>query len=84
MGDVTEFVEPEARPLLAIEDLSKGFTLHAANRRVRGCEHISLSVLFGFGQVHDPQVHLPHKPAGERPHHVQFRGLWSGRPCHAR
>lgn len=23
MGDVTEFVEPEARPLLAIEDLSK-------------------------------------------------------------
>ena len=45
MGDVSEFFESEARPLLAIDDLSKGFTLHAADRRVRGCEHISLSVL---------------------------------------
>ena len=33
-----------ARALLAIEGLSKGFTLHAAARRVRGCERISLSV----------------------------------------
>lgn len=31
-------------PLLEIRDLSKGFTLHAAGRRVRGCEHISLSI----------------------------------------
>ncbi len=36
-----------AHPLLAIEDLSKGFTLHAANRRVRGCERISLQVMPG-------------------------------------
>ena len=35
------------RPLLEIRDLSKGFTLHAANRRVRGCEHISLKVMPG-------------------------------------
>lgn len=34
-------------PLLEIQDLSKGFTLHAANRRVRGCEHISLRVMPG-------------------------------------
>ena len=31
-------------PLLEIRDLSKGFTLHAANRRVRGCEGVSLVV----------------------------------------
>ena len=31
-------------PLLEIRDLSKGFTLHAAGRRVRGCERISLSI----------------------------------------
>lgn len=37
----------KARPLLAIDDLSKGFTLHAAGRRVRGCEHISLQVMPG-------------------------------------
>ena len=36
-----------SRPLLEIRDLSKGFTLHAANRRVRGCEHISLKVMPG-------------------------------------
>lgn len=47
MGDPIEFFQPDVRPLLAIEDLSKGFTLHAADRRVRGCEHISLSVLPG-------------------------------------
>ena len=47
MDDATELAQPDARPLLAIEDLSKGFTLHAADRRVRGCEHISLSVLPG-------------------------------------
>ena len=41
---MTELSEGAQRPLLAIEDLSKGFTLHAANRRVRGCEHISLEV----------------------------------------
>ena len=35
------------RPMLAIEDLSKGFTLHAAGRRVRGCEGISLSIEAG-------------------------------------
>ena len=34
-------------PLLAIDDLTKGFTLHAADRRVRGCEHISLEVEAG-------------------------------------
>ena len=33
------------QPLLKIENLSKGFTLHAANRRVRGCENISLAVM---------------------------------------
>jgi len=32
---------------LDIRDLSKGFTLHAAGRRVRGCEHISLAVGHG-------------------------------------
>ena len=47
MDDATELAQPDVRPLLAIEDLSKGFTLHAAERRVRGCEHISLSVLPG-------------------------------------
>lgn len=47
MGDSIESFQPDACPLLAIEDLSKGFTLHAADRRVRGCEHISLSVLPG-------------------------------------
>lgn len=31
-------------PLVDIRNLSKGFTLHAAGRRVRGCEHISLAV----------------------------------------
>lgn len=31
-------------PLLEIRDLSKGFTLHTAGRRVRGCAHISLSI----------------------------------------
>ena len=35
------------RPMLDIQDLSKGFTLHAADRRVRGCEHISLSIAPG-------------------------------------
>ncbi len=35
------------RPLLDIRDLSKGFTLHAANRRVRGCESVSLRVMPG-------------------------------------
>ena len=35
------------RPLLDIENLSKGFTLHVANRRVRGCQHISLKVMPG-------------------------------------
>lgn len=35
---------PETRALLDIRDLSKGFTLHAAGRRVRGCEHVSLRV----------------------------------------
>ena len=42
--------QPDERgvlPLLDIQDLSKGFTLHAANRRVRGCEHISLRVMPG-------------------------------------
>lgn len=33
--------------LLDIRDLTKGFTLHAANRRVRGCEHVSLYVRHG-------------------------------------
>lgn len=33
-----------AHPMLEIEDLSKGFTLHAANRRVRGCEDISFKI----------------------------------------
>ena len=47
MDDATELAQPDVRSLLAIEDLSKGFTLHAAERRVRGCEHISLSVLPG-------------------------------------
>lgn len=47
MGDSIEFYQLDVCPLLAIEDLSKGFTLHAADRRVRGCEHISLSVLPG-------------------------------------
>ena len=47
MGDSIESFQPDACPLLAIEDLSKGFTLHTADRRVRGCEHISLSVLPG-------------------------------------
>ena len=48
-----EVVEPpavpegEVRPLLDIRDLSKGFTLHVANRRVRGCEHINLRVMPG-------------------------------------
>ena len=37
----------ETTPLLDIEHLSKGFTLHAANRRVRGCEDISLTVMPG-------------------------------------
>lgn len=32
---------------LDIRDLSKGFTLHAAGRRVRGCEHVSLAVGHG-------------------------------------
>ncbi|MGI6590539.1 MAG: phosphonate C-P lyase system protein PhnL [Eggerthellaceae bacterium] len=32
---------------LEIRNLSKGFTLHAANRRVRGCENISLGVKQG-------------------------------------
>ncbi|MDN0054982.1 phosphonate C-P lyase system protein PhnL [Collinsella ihumii] len=35
------------RPMLDIQDLSKGFTLHAADRRVRGCERISLSIAPG-------------------------------------
>ena len=34
-------------PLLEIRDLSKGFTLHAADRRVRGCEGVSLVVRRG-------------------------------------
>ena len=34
-------------PLLDIRDLSKSFTLHAADRRVRGCNHISLRVMPG-------------------------------------
>ena len=34
----------DVRPMLDIQNLSKGFTLHAADRRVRGCEHISLSI----------------------------------------
>ena len=34
-------------PLLDIEDLTKGFTLHVANRRVRGCEHVTLRVMPG-------------------------------------
>ena len=34
----------DVRPMLDIQDLSKGFTLHAADRRVRGCERISLSI----------------------------------------
>lgn len=39
-------------PLLEIRDLSKGFTLHAAGRRVRGCERISLSIEPGeFGGI---------------------------------
>ncbi len=33
--------------MLDIRDLSKGFTLHAADRRVRGCEHINLAVARG-------------------------------------
>ena len=36
-----------ARPLLQIRGLTKGFTLHAAGRRVRGCEDISLTVMPG-------------------------------------
>ncbi|MGI6033820.1 MAG: phosphonate C-P lyase system protein PhnL [Coriobacteriales bacterium] len=32
---------------LEIKDLSKGFNLHAAKRRVRGCEHISFGVHHG-------------------------------------
>lgn len=28
---------PASTPLLDIQDVSKGFTLHAAGRRVRGC-----------------------------------------------
>ncbi|WP_245798948.1 phosphonate C-P lyase system protein PhnL [Collinsella vaginalis] len=44
--------EAAARPmaddlLLDIRGLTKGFTLHAANRRVRGCEDIDLSVARG-------------------------------------
>lgn len=37
----------ENAPLLDIRNLSKGFTLHAANRRVRGCEGISFSLMPG-------------------------------------
>lgn len=38
----------EATPYaLEICDLSKGFTLYAANRHVKGCEHISLTVRHG-------------------------------------
>ena len=64
---------PASTPLLDIQDVSKGFTLHAAGRRVRGCEHISMRVghgefvgvtgRLGFGQIDHSQVHLPHQSA---------------------
>lgn len=38
---------PASTPLLDIQDVSKGFTLHAAGRRVSGCEHISMRVGHG-------------------------------------
>lgn len=38
---------PASMPLLDIQDVSKGFTLHAAGRRVSGCEHISMRVGHG-------------------------------------
>lgn len=38
---------PGSAPLLDIRNLSKGFTLHAADRRVQGCQSISLSIMPG-------------------------------------
>lgn len=38
---------PGSVPLLDIRNLSKGFTLHAADRRVQGCQSISLSIMPG-------------------------------------
>lgn len=43
----TQLDASHVTPLLDIHDVSKGFTLHAAGRRVRGCEHISMAVGHG-------------------------------------
>jgi len=35
------------KPMLAIKDLSKTFTLHAASRQIKGCNDINLSIMPG-------------------------------------
>ena len=37
----------ENEPLLSIENLSKSFYMHMADRRIRGCQNITLAVQEG-------------------------------------
>ena len=80
------------RPMLAIEDLSKGFTLHAAGRRVRGCEDISLSIEAGefvgvtgrSGSGKSTILKCIYEPARGGAHRVRLGRLRAGGPGDAR